>query len=874
MTNQGNQKIKKRILKKALLSVAVLCISIFVLFLFVQTPLFVKVLAQAFGLNMSVKEVSISPDLEAVVRDLRVDEAGSRGISLFISHASLQGGIDNSLNPVIEKAAIYEPKLAIALGVKEKKFNLSALKKLPPVKFLEIFNGKFQVLTGLDGEIIDLMDINLTMKDFSPQKGGKIYFKFKVNIKSTKGGVASGDGQGEGDFYFTKLTPEPAGNGLIKLTLNNVSFQTLMVQSLSLNILLQIKSGELIVSSESPLFASLIYKTGQRDLVVNDLQFMPHVSYDTKTGNVQVTAKNGKIGRVGGFDAYFHSVFKPGYPWKVSIKTSIINIEKASEIIKPFLQVPYDKWSFQGSGTMQLDMAGDYMDKMLSGRGSVLIEFKDGGFSSPNSDVAAQGVGGKIIMDIKVPSQSERGRVDISSQLTLGEFLWGKYYRDFAGRRAFFSSNMDFQRSLPFQADFSGGFDLFDGGRYSYSGNISPQRWASQITSKDINLQEFYHFIFSDYVKQEFPSLSDLDLQGKAGFEVSLNGENEELFGQGLLVLDKAQFALGDALSGIISLNLPFDFFYPDNGKKNTYPPDPAKTGYLYIESIDSMYSRTRDLSIPLIFSRNTILISGGELIPFQDIPLRLTHLRGERVLSADRSFSLGAIIHGMEIEPFIQKALGIGIPGRFEAEFSDIFYQNKRLSIKGEARVSIFEGSVVADNIHGRDVFSHSRVIGGDIVFEGINLNELTRYIELGRMSGIIVGSLKGLEIEYGQPSKFILDIESVKTKGVTQNVSVDAIENFSIIGAGSQGIGTILKSGLNKFFKDYPYSKMGIMCTLENDVFTLRGKILDGGKEYLIRKGFFRGIDVINQNPENNISFKDMKERINRIFEKARQS
>lgn len=65
-----------------------------------------------------------------------------------------------------------------------------------------------------------------------------------------------------------------------------------------------------------------------------------------------------------------------------------------------------------------------------------------------------------------------------------------------------------------------------------------------------------------------------------------------------------------------------------------------------------------------------------------------------------------------------------------------------------------------------------------------------------------------------------------------------------------------------------------MGIICILENDVFTLRGKIHEGGKEYLIRKVFLRGIDVVNQNLDNNISFRDMKERINRIFEKRQVS
>ena len=35
-----------------------------------------------------------------------------------------------------------------------------------------------------------------------------------------------------------------------------------------------------------------------------------------------------------------------------------------------------------------------------------------------------------------------------------------------------------------------------------------------------------------------------------------------------------------------------------------------------------------------------------------------------------------------------------------------------------------------------------------------------------------------------------------------------------------------------------------------------------------FLVRRAFLRGVDVVNQNPDNVISFKDMTERFNRIW------
>ena len=62
-------------------------------------------------------------------------------------------------------------------------------------------------------------------------------------------------------------------------------------------------------------------------------------------------------------------------------------------------------------------------------------------------------------------------------------------------------------------------------------------------------------------------------------------------------------------------------------------------------------------------------------------------------------------------------------------------------------------------------------------------------------------------------------------------------------------------------------PYKKIGVRASLENDVFRINGTVMEGGKEYLVKRGRFSGVDIVNQNPENRISFKDMVKRIKRV-------
>jgi hypothetical protein len=104
-----------------------------------------------------------------------------------------------------------------------------------------------------------------------------------------------------------------------------------------------------------------------------------------------------------------------------------------------------------------------------------------------------------------------------------------------------------------------------------------------------------------------------------------------------------------------------------------------------------------------------------------------------------------------------------------------------------------------------------------------------------------------------------------SVPVKGVTQSVSLKAVNSISLVSTGSalSGLGSSL---MTTFFREFPYEKIGFRCDLKNDVFTVRGLIHEDGVEYLVKRRFFGGINVVNRNPDNRIGFSDMVERAKR--------
>ena len=129
-----------------------------------------------------------------------------------------------------------------------------------------------------------------------------------------------------------------------------------------------------------------------------------------------------------------------------------------------------------------------------------------------------------------------------------------------------------------------------------------------------------------------------------------------------------------------------------------------------------------------------------------------------------------------------------------------------------------------------------------------------------------MLKGHVKDLEIAFGQAQRFDLLLETVRKKGVPQKISVRAVDNIAFIGGGqSPFVG--FAGSLASLFRNFPYEQIGIRASLGNDVFRINGTIREGGMEYLVKRGGLSGVNVVNQNPDNRISFKDMVKRIKRV-------
>lgn len=835
------------------------------LFFLVQTPAVVNVLssilASKLGYKISVQNLSFSPGLKGDISDLNITRVKTGGLSFYSQHVSFDGKIKMPLKGELESITLTRPKLIIRLQ-KKKKLDLSFIKRLPPVHLLKVQDGELALSFDSSPLLIKMINIELQVKEFSPQKGGMMSFRSSLQILSNRRGGLEGLGHAEGKVNLVSLFPEPSGKGFVEFHIDSGSYNSRSFQSLMLKFPVQIDREKVKIDSVSLSVDSLTNKRDGKATTLKDLRFRASLSYDMGSKAINVRILDGGISDIGGFHGAFQGTLSDDFPWKASFGTSSLNFAGVFSFLKPFLPSEYQKWLIKGKGIVESHLQGE----KLTWTGDLILHFKEGEFGSPDGSKAGQGIKGKLILKIHSLPQDKKMQFDLSSEIGGGELLWGTYYKDFSGERIDILSKGNFFLSSPRILDFQSSLDLFKTANYFLSGSIQTDESTLHLKVKEISHSRILSLV-RDYLSQNTPSVKDLLVEGVSDLVITTVIREKRVAFNGNIRIRNAALELPEKSFSVEHLNvvLPFDLFFPsarDSDRKET---EEGK-GFINIGLLKIGSVRLENMAIPVFLVRNKLSIPEDIKISVFGGDIAIKKFVGEQILSPSRQFYFGLIMEKLDLGLLSSDLAGIDLPGTLRADFPIIKYQDGAWTTQGNAVTEVFGGEVEAANISGRNLFSPSRKIAADLTFKGINLEKVTEKIKIGKMTGIIEGSLRNLEIEYGQLSRFVLDIKSVKTKGIKQKISVDAINNISIVGTGS-GLGGILNAGIRRFFKEYPYSKIGIHCTLKNDNFTLRGSIHEGGKEYLVRRAFLRGINVINQNPQNAISFKDMQERIKRI-------
>lgn len=490
------------------------------------------------------------------------------------------------------------------------------------------------------------------------------------------------------------------------------------------------------------------------------------------------------------------------------------------------------------------------------------------GFSSPAGGEMSQNLSGRIDLAARLAREP---RVTADLSIKRGEALWGTIYLNLAD--APFDLHAGVTRAGPgkykdiaLDAVLAGFGRVHVEGTARQAGAGGGFRHQGRLVLKDAQLGTLFRTFLRDPLAVSRPDLSGLQVNGTAAMEISFagSGKNADLAGR-LRLRDVGLFRQGvpPIFSGLdLDLPIAYALGVPDPGRPR--PTEKAVWGRLAFHELRLAGQELGPLALPVVLVPNRLYLRGSLSASLFGAKLVLRRIQVQEPLSQNFHFEFSARLSDLDLA-----RLGGAKPmlsGRVGGLLDPVRIGEERLTAGGELSGDLFGGRLAVRNITVDRPFSPGREIGADVTVDRLDLERLSEGLGVGRITGRLSGSLQGLRVAYGQPVAFELRMRSVPTKGVPQEVSLKAVNSISLVSTGStlSGLGSSL---MTTFFRQFPYDKIGIECGLKNDVFTVRGLIHEDGVEYLVKRGFFGGINVVNRNPDNRIGFSDMLERARRV-------
>lgn len=375
--------------------------------------------------------------------------------------------------------------------------------------------------------------------------------------------------------------------------------------------------------------------------------------------------------------------------------------------------------------------------------------------------------------------------------------------------------------------------------------------------------------VFKKLLKEPFqtekPVLTATDAGGNLSGDFRLKGTGSRWTAKGRLLWKVGDLSIDGKRASLEGIDLSLPLWCRNHREKE---PLNLLKGRLSIQTVKAPFLPWQSLDLNLLAGPNTLSIPVSTTLKIPGGNVRIGPLitKGwvemspscETSVSMD-SVSLGPLLANLEL-PIKD------VRGTFNGNLESIHIEKGIMSSKGQMEAKVFGGSVVLSSIAASGLFTSTPVLKLDARWHDLDLAKLTTGSGFGKIQGVLNGHVNRLEIAEGQPQGFDLLLETVKKKDVPQRISVKAVDHIAELGGGQSPF--VGAAGMfASLFKEFPYEKIGIRAALENDVFRINGTIKEGEKEYLVKRGFISGVNVINQNPDNRVSFKDMIKRLKRV-------
>jgi hypothetical protein len=499
------------------------------------------------------------------------------------------------------------------------------------------------------------------------------------------------------------------------------------------------------------------------------------------------------------------------------------------------------------------------------------VSLREGEMSS-GEFLAAAGVDADLSGHIEADSLKEPWTFDVSGDMRDFEFLIDTFYKDLSER------TFPFQVSGAYNVDTSSiehataSIGLGPSGKVIASGTAqfsSAPVMEAKIKSDKIDLNALVNELGDELLSGISPFLHNAEIDGVMSVDIAVQTKGGTWKSDGILNLDGGRVALNEGTLGVdsITAHVPFGIYLPQEEGAPAVHFNQEDYGRLTCSNINAGPVNIPSLVLDIAVMENALSVKGPTSIKLFGGTVDIGSIGGENLLGSSarlwtsldvKNIDIGMVANSMELPAVV---------GMLNADLSEITLTLDALNTTGTSSMNLFGGTIGIGSLSVEEPLSSIRTIKADLDFRDIDLLRVTRVLEFGSISGVMEGTLQGLEISQGQPAAFVADFETVKRKGIPQKINIAAVENITIIGTG-HGFQAGIGRGIATFFDEFGYDRIGFYCSLKNDNFIIKGKVVENDTEYFVR-GITLGpqINVINRSPGQTVSFKSMLERISRV-------
>jgi hypothetical protein len=173
---------------------------------------------------------------------------------------------------------------------------------------------------------------------------------------------------------------------------------------------------------------------------------------------------------------------------------------------------------------------------------------------------------------------------------------------------------------------------------------------------------------------------------------------------------------------------------------------------------------------------------------------------------------------------------------GRVSGEIPGVSLDDGVLAVDGEIRFEVFDGLVTLGNLGVERPFGVLPSLAADVEIANLDLQPLTSAFSFGQIAGRLDGYIHDLRMLDWKPVAFEAWLGTPPRQERSNDISRQAVNRLTEIGGGSAT--AALSGPLMRLFSNFSYRRLGLGCTLRDNVCTLRG-LGDDGASVLLLEG-----------------------------------